>query len=129
VFDGKYPTAGGMMLAGNLAVEESNTSRKLYYWEVYHLLGDPAVAVFFGVPQDIHVQHQTTMGLAASTFEVKAPKGAYVGVSMNGALLGAGFTGESGTASLTLKAAQAGKAIVVVTGQNLKPYFGEVQVQ
>jgi len=31
------------MLAGNLAVEASNSSRKQYYWEIYHLMGDPAL--------------------------------------------------------------------------------------
>lgn len=31
------------MLAGNLAVEASNSSRKQYYWEIYHIMGDPSI--------------------------------------------------------------------------------------
>ena len=36
-------TQGGMMMAGNMAVESSTSSRKLYYWEINHLMGDPSV--------------------------------------------------------------------------------------
>ncbi|HON44698.1 MAG TPA: C25 family cysteine peptidase [Planctomycetota bacterium] len=32
-----------LIIGGNLAVEASNTSRKEYYWKVYHLFGDPSV--------------------------------------------------------------------------------------
>ncbi len=43
MFEGAGTTAAGFMLAGNLAVESSTSSRKQYYWEVYHLMGDPAL--------------------------------------------------------------------------------------
>jgi len=39
-------TNGAFMVVGNLAVEASNSSRKLYYWEVYHLMGDPALKIY-----------------------------------------------------------------------------------
>ena len=35
------------MVVGNLAVEESTSSRKAYYWEVYHLMGDPSLQTRF----------------------------------------------------------------------------------
>jgi hypothetical protein len=41
----------GFMVAGNLAVEESSSSRKQYYWEVYHLMGDPALKTYMGQPK------------------------------------------------------------------------------
>ena len=40
-----YIRQGQFILAGNLAVEESTSSDKLYYWEIYHLLGDPSVKI------------------------------------------------------------------------------------
>ncbi|GAB4283654.1 MAG: hypothetical protein Kow0029_29860 [Candidatus Rifleibacteriota bacterium] len=36
----------GFMEAGNLAVESSSSSRKQYYWEVYHLMGDPSLKTY-----------------------------------------------------------------------------------
>ncbi len=40
-----YFHQGQFILAGNLSVEESNSQKKQYYWEVYHLLGDPSVKI------------------------------------------------------------------------------------
>lgn len=52
--DSLFETAGvsnaAFMLAGNLAVESSTSSRKQYYWEVYHLMGDPSLKTFLGQP-------------------------------------------------------------------------------
>jgi hypothetical protein len=42
-----YSTQGQMIVGGNLAVEESTSSRKKYYWEIYHLMGDPSVNIRF----------------------------------------------------------------------------------
>jgi hypothetical protein len=41
MFEGNGTSNAGFMLAGNLAVEQSTSSRKQYYWEVYLLMGDP----------------------------------------------------------------------------------------
>lgn len=41
------PSIAAAMIAGNLAVEETASSRKLYYWEVYHLFGDPTLKLKF----------------------------------------------------------------------------------
>lgn len=48
VFSGKAKSAAAMNLAGLMAVEESNSPRKKYYWEVYQLMGDPSLAVKIG---------------------------------------------------------------------------------
>ncbi len=40
-----YNKASQMILAGNMAVEESTSSRKKYYWEIYNLMGDPSLTV------------------------------------------------------------------------------------
>ncbi|MFA5596511.1 MAG: C25 family cysteine peptidase [Pusillimonas sp.] len=49
MFEGKGVTNAGFMVAGNLAVESSTSSRKQYYWEVYHLMGDPSLKTYIGV--------------------------------------------------------------------------------
>ena len=43
--DGWAITQGQILLAGNLAVQSSPSSYKQYYWEIYHLMGDPSLRV------------------------------------------------------------------------------------
>lgn len=47
-FSGKAKSSAAMNLAGLMAVEESNSSRKKYYWEIYQLMGDPSLAIKIG---------------------------------------------------------------------------------
>ena len=42
-----YSMQGQILCAGKLAVEESTSSRKLYYWEIYNLMGDPSLNMRF----------------------------------------------------------------------------------
>jgi len=35
------------MYAGNMAVMASSSSRKEYYWQVYHLFGDPSLPTYW----------------------------------------------------------------------------------
>ncbi|HAE40505.1 MAG TPA: hypothetical protein DCG57_18005 [Candidatus Riflebacteria bacterium] len=48
MFEGNGTSNAGFMVAGNLAVEASSSSRKQYYWEVYHLMGDPSLKTYMG---------------------------------------------------------------------------------
>ena len=127
-FDGSYKTQAGFMLAGNLAVEESHTSRKKYYWEVYELMGDPGLMVYWGEPVRNEVEHSESVE-AGLILAIKAAPGSYAAISQDGKLLGAGMIDGSGKAAIDVReAADAGEASVVVTGQNLKPYFGTVNI-
>jgi hypothetical protein len=130
IFEGPHFTNGGMVLAGNLAVEASNSSRKLYYWEVYHLMGDPSMRVYWGIPQAATVQLAEGIAAGSTTVELTGPAGAYVGITVDGALYGAGVIGDNGTAAIEVKALPADAAAqVVVTGNNLKPFIGTLAVQ
>ncbi|WP_372366200.1 C25 family cysteine peptidase [Candidatus Uabimicrobium sp. HlEnr_7] len=40
-------TNSGMMLTGNMAVQEANSPLTKYYFEVYHLFGDPGISTFW----------------------------------------------------------------------------------
>ncbi|MFM7856193.1 MAG: hypothetical protein ACKO96_30790, partial [Flammeovirgaceae bacterium] len=46
-----YITQSQMLVSGNLAVQASTSSSKQYYWEIYHLMGDPTLIPFIGTPQ------------------------------------------------------------------------------
>jgi len=130
LFEGPHNTNAGMMLAGNLAVEASNSSRKKYYWEVYHLMGDPSMKIYLGQPKDNGVQVADGIAAGATTVQLTGPAGAYVGVTVDGELYGAGFIDDNGTVAIDVKALPADAAAqVVVTGQNLKPFIGTLAVQ
>ena len=61
-----YSTQGQLVVGGNLAVQESNSMYKLYYWEIYHLLGDPALNIRFipsaNCPENITITNNITSG-------------------------------------------------------------------
>ncbi len=48
MFEGNGVSNAGFMVAGNIAVEASSSSRKQYYWEVYQLMGDPSLKTYMG---------------------------------------------------------------------------------
>ncbi|WP_372369236.1 C25 family cysteine peptidase [Candidatus Uabimicrobium sp. HlEnr_7] len=50
-FDKKnYFTNAGMMLAGNMAVLQADSYLTKYYFEVYHLMGDPGLQAYWATP-------------------------------------------------------------------------------
>ncbi len=51
--DGSPVPQSALIIAGNLAVNESTSTFTGYYWEVYELFGDPALINFWSLPEDI----------------------------------------------------------------------------
>lgn len=43
-------TVDETVMMGNSAVEQSASSRKNYYWEIYSIMGDPSLMPYYGVP-------------------------------------------------------------------------------
>lgn len=124
-----YVTNDAIIFAGNLAVTESGSSRINYYWEIYHLMGDPSVMTYLGIPATNNVTHDAAVVLATTSLTVSADPGSYVGITFDGELQGAGYVGTSGTTSIDLAGfAAPGVASIVVTGQNRIPYIGTIQV-
>ncbi len=124
-----YVTNDAIIYAGNMAVSASSSSRKAYYWEIYHLMGDPSVITYMGVPTTNNISHASSVLLTALSFTVNADPESYVGISYNGVLHGAGFVDSSGSVTIPLTAfASPGTADIVVTAQNRIPYMATVQV-
>lgn len=123
-----YATMDQMVFAGNLAVTQSGSSVD-YYWEIYHLMGDPSLMVYFSVPPAITATYSPLLPIGNTTFTVTTEPWAYVGLSMNGVLYGAGLADTNGIATLTIAPfATPGTADVVVTKQNRAPYINTVTV-
>ena len=123
-----FITQGQMLHSGNLAVTQAGGSEE-YYWEIYHLMGDPSVMPYFGVPTVMNVTHQTAVPLGTSTLNVTTEEHAYVAISMNGILLDAQLVGSSGIVTLSFPPfTNLGIADIVVTKQFREPYIGSISV-
>ncbi len=128
-FDNWYTTMDQMIFAGNLAVTESNSSRKQYYWQIYNLMGDPSLTAYIGVPNEMACTYEALMPLASTEFTINAEPYAYVAISKEGVLQGAAIADENGVAVVQLDPITVpGEADVVVTAQNRQPYIGTVLV-
>jgi hypothetical protein len=90
-----YTTNGAMIFAGNTAVTEAGSSRTQYYWEIYHLMGDPSVMTYMGVPSNNSVSHPSSITTDATSITVQANPGSYVGISRSNVLHGAGYIGDT----------------------------------
>ena len=124
-----YIANGQLAYAGNLAVEASNSPRKKYYWEIYHLMGDPSVMTYQSVPSVLGVDYMNTQSVGVNSLTVTTEPGAYVAISLNGTLLNAKLVDQSGIAEMTFAAINApDTADIVITKQNRQPFFGEVYI-
>jgi len=125
-----YVTQGQMPSAGNLAITQSGSGQEEYYWEIYHLMGDPSVMIYFGQPPVTTAEYQSLMPLASSNFVVNTDPYGYVAISKDGVLHGCALADETGLADVTmfLPITVPGDAAIVITGQNMQPFAGTVTV-
>ena len=123
-----FITAGQMIHSGNLAVTQAGGAEQ-YYWEIYHLMGDPSLMPYIGVPTLLNISHGSATPVGTTTFSVNAEENAYVAISMNGVLLDAQLADVTGIVNLTFSAiADTGMADIVVTKQFKQPYQGSIQI-
>ncbi|MCP4634150.1 MAG: hypothetical protein GY855_14590, partial [candidate division Zixibacteria bacterium] len=124
-----YNTNSAIIMAGNLAVTESGSVKDEYYWEVYHLMGDPSVITYFGMPTANSVTHPPSIDKHGYSIVVTATPGSYVGISANGNLHGAGYIDLTGTITIPLTPFSAtGLADIVITAQNKIPYISTLDI-
>ncbi|MDP1622685.1 MAG: C25 family cysteine peptidase [Bacteroidales bacterium] len=124
-----FVTQGQMFVCGNYAVEESNTSRKQYYWEIYHLMGDPSLMIYYSVPPALTASYQSPLMIGMTTLTVNTAPYAYIALSMNGILLDARIADATGAATLAFPALNTpGTADIVITKQNRQPHISTIQV-
>ena len=123
-----FITTGQMLHSGNLAVTQAGGSEQ-YYWEIYHIMGDPSLMPYIGVPTSLTVSHGAATPVGTTNFTVTTEENAYVAISMNGMLLDAKLADATGVVTLTFPAiATVGTADIVVTKQFRVPYTGALQI-
>ena len=124
-----YVTQDGMIFAGNLAVTEAGSGMYDYYWEIYHLMGDPSLSVYYSEPSEMTVTFNALLPIGAEEFTIEAEPGSYVGISMDGILHGAALVDESGTVDVPITPfTQAGIADIIVTKSQYQPVLTTVVV-
>ncbi len=125
-----YVTQGQMFVGGNMAVEESSTSMKQYYWETYCLMGDPSLMIYFSVPPVLTATYENPVLVGTCTLEVNTEPYAYVALSLNDStLLDAQCADSGGLASLVFDTVNNPCYLqLVITKQNRKPLIDSIQV-
>ncbi|MGI6343257.1 MAG: C25 family cysteine peptidase [Bacteroidales bacterium] len=124
-----YATMEQMTFAGLLAVQESNSTMKKYYWEVYCLMGDPSVMMYFSEPPAMSYSALPLLPLGHQSFEIQTEPYAYVAITRNNVIYGVAEADESGLAVVNLNPITIpGYVNVVMTKQNFQPYIDSVMV-
>ena len=122
-------TIGGIMTGGNMTVQSSSSSRKQYYWEIYHCFGDPSVRVYLGVPSTMEVNASSVITTGSTSYAATVAPYAYVALTRDGQLIAVAFANSNGDVTLNLPAdLDPGECELVALAQNYIPYFQSVQV-
>ena len=127
-----YTSNGAIIMAGNMAVQAAPTSTtyKTYYWEIYHLMGDPSVMSYLTQAEVMDVNVSTTLFNDAQSLSVQAVPYAYVALTDNdGELVAATFADVNGDATLSFEPLNTvGTFELAVSAQNYQISFTEINV-
>lgn len=121
-----YVTSAGINMAGNLAVESSSTdaSMKLYYWEIYHVFGDPSIKPYLTEPEQMLLNIPNSSIVGTSELNINVVPYAYVALTKDNELVSAAFADANGNASLSLPADMVpGEYELAVSAQNYVQFF------
>lgn len=119
-----YVTAAGINMAGNLSVESSSSSSKLYYWEIYHVFGDPSIKPYLSEPSSMNINAPTGAAVGMTSLDFTAVPYAYVALTQNNELFSAAFADENGQVSLALPSDMIpGEYEIAISAQNYIQFF------
>ena len=124
-------TQGAVMMAGNMAVESSTSSLKLYYWEIYHLMGDPSVMPYLTQASVMPVSAPSVLAMGTTSLSVSAVPYAYVALTdtLTRTLVASAFADGTGNAVLSLPATlPVGGYELAASAQQYRTAFTSVSV-
>ena len=117
-----------IMMVGNLAVAQANGMDD-YYWEIYHLMGDPSLSTYQGIPEEINANYDLFLPIGSEAIEIQADPFSYVGLSQSNELISSGTVDESGFVVLIFDPINDVTNLdITITGQNKIPHFNEIFV-
>jgi hypothetical protein len=121
------PSLGEMIFGGNMSVQESNSPRKKFYWEIYQLAGDPSLVPWFGVPVHRQVSHPSILAAGTKRLDIKCAPRDYAALSREGRLLDAAHASPEGWLTLELPdTLREGNLDLHVSGDRYIPYVGDL---
>jgi len=125
-----FVTQGQMVVGGNMAVQESNSSMKKYYWEIYNLMGDPSLSIYFSIPPALTASYPESIIQTDTSLIVTSEPWSYVALSVNDSiLLDAKLIDSTGTTTLMFDSIPATTQVrLVITKQNRKPIIDSLAV-
>lgn len=136
-----YVTQGSVVFAGNMAVQDvygANDNYVKYYWEIYHLMGDPSVMPWLGQPANMTIRVDNiapvnnTIEVIDGTTSIAVSTGApysYIALTHNLELITAVLSDANGNATLTFPAMNAGETYeLAASAQNYKTTFTTIDV-
>lgn len=124
-------TQGQILMMGNMAVESSTSSLKHYYWEIYHLMGDPSVMPYRTQASQLTLTTPTFVPSGSTTLPVTAVPYAYVAMTdtTTHSIIAATYANATGMATLNLPVNLApGGYEIVAWAQQYRLAFNPVTV-
>lgn len=123
LIDAQYVSLGQIIAGGNFGVENSGSSRKSFYWEVYHLMGDPSLMPWLTQPETMQVTH-SNVSQGMTTLQVTSVPYAYVALTDQLELVVAAFADANGQTTLTFPTINDLENLeLAISAQNYKTYF------
>ncbi len=122
---------GSIMMVGNMAVQSSTSSRKLYYWEIYHLMGDPSVMPYLTQASTMTVIAPSVITTESNTLTVNAAPHAYLALTSNNGqtLIASAFADANGNATLAISGPLApGLYELAASAQQYQTSFSQINV-
>jgi len=124
-----YVTQSQMIFGGNIAVTEGMPSSSQYYWEVYHVMGDPSLVSFFSEAPVSNTSYLPVLPFGTTELAINTEPYGYAAISKDGILYGAALADSNGLAQIDLmNLIEPGEAEIVVTNQNVQPFFGTITI-
>ena len=122
---------GSIIYMGNLAVQSSSSSLKLYYWEIYELMGDPSLMPYLTQPSQIPLTAPSTITVGTSSISVSTAPYAYIAITdtVTRTLRVSGFADASGSITLTLPSSMGvGGYEIAATAQQYRTVINDLNV-
>ncbi len=123
-----YSSQAATKHVGLMAVEAYGGTKVDWYWSSYHLMGDPSVMIYFGIPSTMTATHDGVIAPGVTSYTVTTTPYAYVAMGdQNGVLHGAVRANSSGVAVVPVSEYTVGDTgKLVITAQFKKPYFEDI---
>lgn len=124
--------AGAMVYAGNMAVGDlpNSTSMTEYYWEIYHVMGDPSLQPWIGEAEVMPITVSQVFVRGTQRLSFSAAPYAYAALTDGqGNVITAAYADAQGNADLSIPTTiPLGSYELAVTAQNRQPFFQPIQI-